>query len=423
MVVPIKEEDLEIYKKKNLVCTTCGAKVTISWGGSCGHNCYVLRCANSTYHSEFMRPYETNASDLPGYNMPGISRNKEKELTTKHGEEATKALARIAGGNVMSTLTENQASRMAMILWPDAYKSQSGKNAIAKLALICRDYGLNPAMDHVFLVPFNKKNKQGEIIGVEWSVVRGIKASRLICGRERSYGYIDDTPRKMTDEEQTRIFGEVDADSLVAICKLKDKDGNVFTGYGKWALWKNYGEKRYPNEPQGTEKGNSKFNMACIRAERQALDKLNPGSMPAIDVVDEAYMPFHRTVIIPDGTKVNEDTGEILEEPPVTNPEDNVQEGVFSEVPEEPAVEVPVSKPPSAKANPPAQQKVPPDWSKITEKEVPDYPALEKIFNNLTKKQPKDMYAELGGGSRNEMTTTAWQSFLMLKVNHMAPGS
>ena len=296
----------------------CGANLTLAFGGAIGHNCYMLRCANNIEHSDFVRPATIKNYDLPGSNMPGVSNRKERELVTKYGEETTKALVRAAGGNALSTLTEKAATSMAMVLWPEACKCESGKNAIAKLALICRDYGLNPAMDHVFLVKFDRYEGKGadrRKVGEDWTVVRGIKASRLICGRDRSYGYIDDTPRIMTEEEQKRIFGEIDATSVVTICKLRDKDGNVFTGYGKWSLYRQWGDKQYDNNPQGVEKGNSKFNMSCIRAERQALDKLNPGSMPAIDVVDENYIPKPKIVITSDGTKVDSISGEIKDNP------------------------------------------------------------------------------------------------------------
>jgi hypothetical protein len=318
---PTTEEELK-YKAKTYKCN-CGGALLVAW--SADHNCYMLRCANKLEHSDFIRPANINNYDLPGYNMPGIMKGKEKQLVTKYGEETTKSLVRAGGGNALSTLTEKAAISMAMILWPEASKSQSGKNAIAKLALICRDYGLNPAMDHVFLIKFDRYEGKGENrhkVGEDWSVVRGIKASRLICGRDKSYGYIDDTPRIMTQDEQKRIFGEVDAESLVAICKLRDKDGNIFAGYGKWPIWKTWGDKRYDNNPQGTDKGNSKFNMACIRAERQALDKLNPGSMPAIDVVDENYIQKPQVVVTYDGTKVDPESGLIQEEQSIDRPID-----------------------------------------------------------------------------------------------------
>ncbi|MBU2685778.1 MAG: hypothetical protein KKF27_21265 [Gammaproteobacteria bacterium] len=55
------------------------------------------------------------------------------------------------------------------------------------------------------------------------------------------------------------------------------------------------------------------------------------------------------------------------------------------------------------------------EWDKITREQVTDYLALEKLIWDLTKKQPAEMYRELGVKSRNDMTITAWEAFLQLK--------
>lgn len=266
-----------VKRAKRDMCS-CGGNLTVAWSAEA--NRYCLRCANNIDHWEFVRPHKTNNYDLPGYNMPGVIKRKVKNMMQKYGEERTKAMVRVAGGNPIATLTQKGASEMLGILYPKATQSNSGKAAIVKAALVCRDYGLNPAMDHLFLIEFSGT----------WAVVRGIKASRLICGREKSYGYVDDSPRVMTPDEQMRIYGEVDEKSIVTICKLKDKDGNTFAGYGKWPKG---------TKPYGTEKGNSMFNMSAIRAERQALDKLNPGAMPAdVDVVDERFIETPSKVVV-----------------------------------------------------------------------------------------------------------------------------
>ena len=58
------------------------------------------------------------------------------------------------------------------------------------------------------------------------------------------------------------------------------------------------------------------------------------------------------------------------------------------------------------------------EWDKITQEQVPDFPHLETIIWNLCKIQPKDMYAELGGGSRNDMTIPAWSAFITLRERY-----
>jgi hypothetical protein len=141
---------------------------------------------------------------------------------------------------------------------------------------------VNPLMKHVSLIAYNK-GKQNE----SWAIVLGIKASRLIVSRRHNYSYIDGTPRMMTEEEQKKILGEIDTNNLQAITILKDESGNLYPGYGHWPKG---------TEPYGVDKGNSKANMAFIRSERQALDKMDPGALPqGVEVIDEEYTPAPAT--------------------------------------------------------------------------------------------------------------------------------
>jgi len=109
----------------------------------------------------------------------------------------------------------------------------------------------------------------------------GIGATRLIASRNRKYSYKDGT-RLMTEEDQIRIFAEIDKSKIWAITVLKDEYGNEAPGYGNWPRDK---------EPYGADKGNTKANMAMIRSERQAFDRLCPGEMPqGVDVIDAEYI-------------------------------------------------------------------------------------------------------------------------------------
>lgn len=56
------------------------------------------------------------------------------------------------------------------------------------------------------------------------------------------------------------------------------------------------------------------------------------------------------------------------------------------------------------------------NWDKVTKDQVPDFPRLESLMWDLAKLQPRDMYKELGGGSRNDMTIPAWDAFQTLKA-------
>ncbi len=54
-------------------------------------------------------------------------------------------------------------------------------------------------------------------------------------------------------------------------------------------------------------------------------------------------------------------------------------------------------------------------WHSVTPEDLTTYTDLEIWFNKITTKQPRDMYRELGGGSKNDMSITPWEAFLTLK--------
>lgn len=176
-----------------------------------------------------------------------------------------------------TTLTQKDAMEIMETIWPKA--PVADKKAAA---ILCSSYNLNPLMNHVFLIKFNKK-KGGQIVGEEWVRVLGIKAKRLISSRGGAIMYLDMSPRIMTDKEQIKTWGKVDNANVCFITYLKDaQSGASAYGFGKWP--KN-------EEPYGTDKGNSKENMAGIRSESQALDRLRPGEMPTgVAVMDEQYL-------------------------------------------------------------------------------------------------------------------------------------
>ncbi len=68
-------------------------------------------------------------------------------------------------------------------------------------------------------------------------------------------------------------------------------------------------------------------------------------------------------------------------------------------------------------ASPPAETRVKPreEWDKITAAMVPDYTKLQQVFWNLTGLDGKEMYRQLGGSSKSDMSTPPWESFLALK--------
>ncbi len=173
----------------------------------------------------------------------------------------------VAGQFTPGVMSQRQAAYLLSRVWPGAPEDE-----IKKAALICQQYQLNPLMRQVYLIKY----------GNTWSVVLGIKATRQIAKQHHRYSYIDG-PRMMSEQEQREILGDVDKERYWAITKIKDAEGNIYPGYGN-----------IPRNAQvyGMDKGNSAQNLAFIRSERNALDKLAPGELPDLDVADDQYTPI-----------------------------------------------------------------------------------------------------------------------------------
>ena len=267
----VTRRELHELRKHN-VCAICGGWLNMFLGDN---GLAFVACADwrRTYHDGVARIATARELNIE-------TRREDMEKTI--GVKKTRVLERYSYG---ALTTEKGAMTVLDTIWPEAPRSEK-----VKAALICIQYQLNPLMKHLFLIPFNE-GKPNE----SWAVVLGIQATRLIAHRAGDYSYVDATPRVMTKEEQERIFGEVFDDRIWAITKLRDSKGNEAVGYGFWLKSQN---------PYGSDKGNTKANMAFIRSERQALDRLFAGWLPeqAIEVADERFL--------------NQDTGEIIDVTP-----------------------------------------------------------------------------------------------------------
>ncbi|GAI68259.1 unnamed protein product [marine sediment metagenome] len=181
------------------------------------------------------------------------------------GKEKSTRLMKYEG---VVSLTQKGATEVLETIWPDAPEVE-----VFKAAMVCHQYGLNPLMHHLFLIPF-KRRRQGRVVGEDWVTVLGIKATRLIAHRHGDFSYLDDTPRVMTDEEQKRIYGSVDSTKIMAITKLKDSKGNEASGYGAWPLGEEPYEHILANYPMQTcgyipatktpSRQNSRYPSGCL---------------------------------------------------------------------------------------------------------------------------------------------------------------
>ncbi len=66
-------------------------------------------------------------------------------------------------------------------------------------------------------------------------------------------------------------------------------------------------------------------------------------------------------------------------------------------------------------AKSPSKKSIAGEWNKVTQVQVSNYDALERVIERLTGKRPAAIYKELGCSSRNDLSITAWEAFQQLK--------
>jgi len=290
----INRDQLDTIRQRNK-CSECGGWLNMFYDAE-KHLAFVACAEWPRSHHEGI---EREASRWEQEGMAALNIPKRREIMTKElGPVKTREMERYMG---VSSLTREEAKEILQAVFPRAPEAE-----ITRAMILCANYQLNPLMKHVFLIPF--KNKSG---GEDWATVIGIKAKRLMASRRGIFSYIDNTPRRMTDQMQKDIFGSVDPKNLHCIVKLKDPaTGAESVGYGSWPQDK---------APYGMDKGNSQFNMAVIRAESQALDRLRPGEMPVgMEVVAESFVDDIQDdngYIETSGRIIDTDTGEIKDKP------------------------------------------------------------------------------------------------------------
>ena len=260
-------EQLQELRRRNR-CQVCQGALDVFLDVDKGKAFLACRDWRRTQHEGIMRVAEPKGIET--LNIP----TRREIMVEELGAKKATALERYGG---VVSLTRAEAMEILKTIWPQAPEIE-----VLKAGIICHQYGLNPLMKHIFLIPF-KRRKEGKVIGEDWAVVQGIGSNRLIARRKHNYSYLDMTPRRMTEEEQTKINGEVDDTKIWAITKLKDMETRAEAiGVGSWPI---------DEVPYGTEKGNTKLNMACIRSEREGIDRLYPAEMPqGVEVMEEKYI-------------------------------------------------------------------------------------------------------------------------------------
>lgn len=264
----LTREDLFELRKKH-ICSVCRGALDVFLDVDMGKAFLACQDWRRSQHEGIERLAH------PAFE-PNILTRRE-DMTQELGETKTRALEKYAG---VVSLTKAQAMLILKTIWPEAPDVE-----VLKAAMTCAQYGLNPLNHHIFLIPFNKGESDET-----WAIVMGIKAKRLLASRRGPFSYVDNTPRKMTDQEQQDTFGTTDSDRIWVMTKLRDPaTGAESVGYGFWLN---------KDKPKGENKGNTRFNMAAIRSESQALDRLRPGEMPqGIEAVEESTIESEFSVV------------------------------------------------------------------------------------------------------------------------------
>ncbi len=350
---------------QNHVCIICGREAQLIYDHDAGS--HVARC-NIKGHQGLIRRGDPVLARIEG--LAGTDEQKADAVTDYLSQEKLRKMKRRGDFNMgneqrttalelyrqmPATVYDKEVARAALeVAYP---KAPASIRAVA--AGVCVDYKLHPLANHIYLVDYAGK----------WSVLWGIDAYRLLASRRGPVDYPDDSPRIMTEDEQMRFNGEIDNSKLWAICKVAcRKTGTATHGIGSYDK---------SQTPLGVDKGNSRGNMAKIRAEKAALKRLRPNELPAIeqfDVVDDRFViegEYNEVNQSPQLTEqansdfatgsaseeVDQETGEIT---PMSDPDPNdaaPNEGITGEpetveamVPE--AQEAAPSQPRSRKARP-----------------------------------------------------------------------
>lgn len=291
--MPIYEDKAHSYEKLNElrkynVCKECGEYLAFFNDWETKRTFLACHEWPRSHHEGIIR--EASPYEQTGMESLNIE-TRRKIVTEQIGTEKTTALeARRLPTS--GALTQNQAMEVLKLVYPDVPEDQ-----IVRTAMLCRDFGLHPLMKEVYIIKFGK----------DYSTVIGISANRkMAADKKGAFSFMDDTPRAASQEEIIKQFGEDSEEekgNLVSITKLRGEKGNLAVGFGLWPKSK---------EPHGADKGNTKRNMANIRSERQALDRLPGEALPLkeFEVIDGTY------VEVPDVGKVDKTTGEITGEEP-----------------------------------------------------------------------------------------------------------
>lgn len=237
----------------------------------------VVRCQTDPTHEGYRKLRSLTRLAKEGAYIPWVSEHMERRKETamieelqEHGlaAEESRALA-IYGERV--PISQAAATRIIDLFYPNAPLS-----AKAEAAILAAQYNLNPlpSRREMYIVGFKDES----------AVVLGIASHRILARRKALWSYVDipDCP--------TSPFRPMGRDEIEAIGE--DYDGKV------WAtVTLDVGNKRYSGIGNysrtgrliGEDKGNTRWDMACKRAEAKALSRIVPPEELPAPVIEGVY--------------------------------------------------------------------------------------------------------------------------------------
>jgi hypothetical protein len=301
--------------RRDQVCAECGGRLEAFY--DLAHHCSYVQCKEHPEHEGIARP-------MFDYELNIVTRREI--MVQEHG--ANKALALRRFDHLTVFKQEADARKVLETLWPRAAKASPEE--FSKALSLCIDYGADPRIKDLYMIPFKEDvfDARGEKTGTKketFEVFLGIKFTRKAVRRKHKVAFLDGTPRLMTAEEE-HAYCKTDGTEIIRyITKIKDMvTGETATGKGEWPMYRTYTKdgktQKYLNKPKGGEKGNTMENMAEIRSERAAYDKLYPLDLPEnVRVFDEQYIEAEYRVV--------SDTQPSLKEAPTAPPEPPALDG------------------------------------------------------------------------------------------------
>ena len=266
----LSDEALEKQVRWNR-CAVCHGTLTIFFDMQRHERFLACSDWNRTHHDGGI---ERPAREPVGLDKLNFETQREI-MQERHGNDKAVALRRFEGITVFDKPT---ATDMLKVLFPNAEKASPAE--FAKALGLCVDYGADPRLAEIFMIPFKKpvKDDRGNVIRYEvgYETIRGIRFTRRVANQRHKFTYLDMTPHLMTEAEEITVYRTLDPNKIRAITHVKDLEtGKEAWGYGEWSKTLTGRDgKPYKNVPKGTDKGNSMEDMAMKRSEAHGLDRL-----------------------------------------------------------------------------------------------------------------------------------------------------